>query len=298
MKQDDFGIQIETVKELMTRLRRSRLSRREKIWILIYFKSKYPSSVNSEIIDSPILNQTIFSMILANPRALLNINTGLCSELLEEKLLAWITEEKIQHEWIINKINKTITSKNIRPKNLYGIAPTKITSKDYLIATIDTWGIELSEKNKILIDIKNEWTSKRNPYNHFNWALNADERYISTCIWDWLKNRSASIPPPQTAFRNLEEVMQYFNLVSTSEYELKAIKKYTKNRWYQKTYRENLKGKKQQNLILSEKAISHLKMLSKRHSIKRNEVIELLLKLEVEQRLYLKQALKTMHIDD
>ncbi|MCY1555287.1 hypothetical protein [Pseudomonas aeruginosa] len=92
--------------------------------------------------------------------------------------------------------------------------------------------------------------------------------------------------------------MQYFNLVSTSEYELEAIKKYTKNRWYQKTYRENLKGKKQQNLILSEKAISHLKMLSKRHSIKRNEVIELLLKLEVEQRLYLKQALKTMHIDD
>jgi len=92
--------------------------------------------------------------------------------------------------------------------------------------------------------------------------------------------------------------MQYFNLVPTSEYELEAIKKYTKNRWYQKTYRENLKGKKQQNLILSEKSISHLKMLSKRHSIKRNEVIELLLKLEVEQRLYLKQALKTMHIDD
>ncbi len=298
MKSDHFGIKKETINELMSRLRRSKLSKREIIWILVFFKSKKPSSMNSEIIGLPNLDQAISSMIVAAPSILPLINSGLCRELLEEKALAWITEDKIQHDWIKNKIDKTLTSKNIKPRNLHGIAPTKITSKDFLIATIDTWSIELSEKNDIVTNLKNEWQSKRNPYNHFSWALNADESYISTCIWDWIKNNNTHIQPLQTAFKSLEEVMQHFNQVSTSEYELEAIKKYTKNRWYQKTYRENLKGKKQQNLVLSEKAISRLKLLSKKHGIKRNKVIELLLKLETEQNLYLKQALKIMHIEE
>lgn len=296
MKTDFLGIKEETVNELMSRLRRSKLSKREIIWILIYFKSKKTSSMSSEIIDLPNLGQAISSMIVEDPRILPLINSGLCRELLEEKALTWVTEDKIQHDWIKNKIDKTLTSKNIKPRNLHGIAPTKITSRDFLIATIDTWNIELSEKNDIIANLKNEWQSKRNPYNHFSWALNTDEIYISTCIWDWIKNSNTHIQPPQTAFISLADVMQYFNQVSTSEYELEAIKKYAKNRWYQRTYRDRLKGKKQQNLLLSEKAISRLKSLSKKHGIKRNEVIELLLKLETEQMLYLKQALKTMHI--
>gem|GEM_PF-667639 len=298
MEKDYLGIRKETFTELMSRLRRSKLRKREIIWILIYFKSKKPSSTSSEIIDLPNLDQAISSMIAANPHSLPSINSGLCRELLEEKALTWVTEDKIQHDWIKNKIDKTPTSKNIKPRNLHGIAPTKITSRDFLIATIDTWNIELSEKNDIVANLKKEWQSKRNPYNHFSWALNADESYISTCIWDWIKNNNTHIQPLQTAFRSIEDVMQHFNHVSISEYELEAIKKYAKNRWYQKTYRESLKGKKQQNLLLSEKAISRLRSLSKKHGIKRNEVIELLLKLETEQKLYLKQALTTMRIED
>lgn len=294
MELDDNGIK-KSLNELTPLLRRSKLSKREKIWILIYLKSNYPI-FTSEIIDLPNLNQAISSIITANPRALLSINLGLSSELIEEKTLHWISEDEIQHEWINNKIEKSLTSK--KPKNLYGIAPTKITSRDYLIATIDTWNIELSEKNKIMIDLKGEWKSNTNPYNYFNWALSTDENYVSMCIWDWLKKRKTSIPPPQKAFNNLKEVMRYFNEISTNEYELEAIKKYAKNRWYQKKNRDNPKGKKQKNITLSEKSISHLETLSKRHNIKQNEVVELLIKLEIKQKLYLKQALKNMYLDD
>ncbi|WIX01186.1 hypothetical protein QK899_11630 [Pseudomonas sp. AR5] len=118
------------------------------------------------------------------------------------------------------KIKKTLLheQRNYRPTKF---RPSNI---QHDCGTIDTWSIELSEKNDIVTNLKNEWQSKRNPYNHFSWALNADESYISTCIWDWIKNNNTHIQPLQTAFKSLEEVMQHFNQVSTSEYELEAIK--------------------------------------------------------------------------
>lgn len=86
-------------------------------------------------------------------------------------------------------------------------------------------------------------------------------------------------------------VISFLHLHPINEYDLEKLKKYAKNRWYQKKHRDNLRGKKQQNFILSEKAISRLNTLSKKHGIKRSEVLELLLKLETDQNIYLKQAL-------
>lgn len=64
--------------------------------------------------------------------------------------------------------------------------------------------------------------------------------------------------------------------------------------WRQKLRRKDAKGKKQYNFILSDKAIKRLDRFSKDHEISRARVLEILLLMEDEKDLYLKEQIRVL----
>ena len=61
-----------------------------------------------------------------------------------------------------------------------------------------------------------------------------------------------------------------------------------------KKYRAKQNGKNQYNFILSDRAISRLDKLAKKHEIKRTEVLEILLKMEEENEHYILKHLNRL----
>ncbi|HGP0110167.1 TPA: hypothetical protein ACLESZ_001215, partial [Pseudomonas aeruginosa] len=64
--------------------------------------------------------------------------------------------------------------------------------------------------------------------------------------------------------------------------------------WRQKIRRKDAKGKKQYNFILSDKAIKRLDRFSKDHEISRARVLEILLQMEDQKDLYLKEQIRVL----
>ena len=65
-----------------------------------------------------------------------------------------------------------------------------------------------------------------------------------------------------------------------------------KKRWNQQQYRLKMKGKKQYNFVLSDKANKHLDQLAETHELKRTQILEALLKMEAEKGIYMPEILK------
>lgn len=93
------------------------------------------------------------------------------------------------------------------------------------------------------------------------------------------------MPRFQMPIDNYQELLIFFDKINVSPYERKAIIRDIKKRWSKKQFDERTADKKQVNLLLSKETIAQLEALSRKHDLKRAQVIEALVAMETEMSL-------------
>lgn len=195
--------------------------------------------------------------------------------------LMWITGEKRQYEWLLGRLQRT-TGKRLTPffPNLHG--------RDLLIAMLDTWGVPLEEKIMEVGIIKENWIYHKKGDVKFKWFADENDgekrcRFAS----DWLQKNDWYLAKSIGVFENYTELLICFDKKNLNLAELKLLLLNIRRGWNRKSSRERQVGKKQYNFILSNKVVECLDKLAEGHTLRRAQVLELLIKKEFEKGTYL-----------
>ncbi|MBA4709126.1 hypothetical protein [Aquitalea aquatica] len=205
---------------------------------------------------------------------------------LSENCLDWITEDKRQTDWLINYFCEIFKYNRQR-------LPKLLTERDTVIALIDHWDIENFEKSTFVNDAKFAWSARQDKDRVYDWfKKNEEEEERCRFAWVWLKESATYPKMSRLATRNHLELILLFEAISSSEDWIELTIEKIKKAWNQRRYRQNLKGKKQCNFILTENAINLLNRLSEKHDLTRAEIIEVLIKAEAEKETYISEKLR------
>lgn len=99
---------------------------------------------------------------------------------------------------------------------------------------------------------------------------------------------------PKIVPKTLQELLIASDAWTWSNAERKSCISTARRLWRQALRRKKAKGKKQYNFILSDKAIKRLDRFSKDHELCRARVLEILLQMEDEKDLYLKEQIRVL----
>ncbi|MFP8799588.1 hypothetical protein N0551_011960, partial [Pseudomonas aeruginosa] len=99
---------------------------------------------------------------------------------------------------------------------------------------------------------------------------------------------------PETVPKTLQELLIASDAWTWSDVERKYCVSTARRLWRQALRRKKAKGKKQYNFILSDKAIKRLDRFSKDNELSRARVLEILLQMEEEKDLYLKEQIRVL----
>lgn len=227
--------------------------------------------------------------------AILNFHPELVSEIpsvvrramLSDEYLTWIKNDERQHKWLTRQLQSLVLNfKNFAP-NLLG--------RELVIAMIDVWDVDINTKALTIRNIEAAWVQHKQNDQVFKWFHDKDEVQRCALAWDWLcKNK----PPIAgiTPISNYGELLMLSDLTQWSAIEKTHCLEACRKRWSQQQYRENLKGKKQCNFVLSEKIIRQLDALAETYDLKRPQILEVLIKMETEMKIYLPEKMKRLGI--
>lgn len=203
-------------------------------------------------------------------------------QLLPEDFFEWINEGKRQTEWLIIKVGK------------YGIYPSFLPllglhGKDALIAAIDQWDIDITQKQLSLNELEKEWNHHKKGDKPFQWFKDDNQKCL--LAWKWInKNLPNYIPRPP--FEDYEDLMIFFDQSNLIQDQINFYIEKIRRKWSQKKYRDGLTEKSQYNFILSHKAIKNLDQLANTYELSRAKVLEILLQMESEKNLYISEKVK------
>lgn len=203
-------------------------------------------------------------------------------QLLPEKFFEWINEGKRQTEWLIIKIGK------------YGIYPNFLPllglhGKDALIAAIDQWDIDITQKQLSLNELEKEWNHHKKGDKPFQWFKDDNQKCL--LAWEWI-NKNLPNYIPRSPFEDYEDLMIFFDQSNLIPDQIKFYIEKIKRKWSQQKYRDGLTEKSQYNFILSHKAIKNLDHLANTYELSRAKILEILLQMESEKNLYISEKVK------
>lgn len=92
-------------------------------------------------------------------------------------------------------------------------------------------------------------------------------------------------PPVEKKFGCFADVAEFFNFYM-NDIEEKQCFDTIKKRWSQIKYRNNLKGKQQCNVVLTDKSLKLLDAMADKYLLKRAQILEILIRSEAEQNHY------------
>lgn len=210
--------------------------------------------------------------------------------LLPEECFNWIAGDERQIQWLLSYF---------RNHPGFGISsiPPRLFGRNLLIASIDLWAIDLNQKSFAISAAKQAWNRNKQADSMFDWLKGKDEALRCELAWDWLKQRNEFLMfglPPIFSYENL---LMVFDRITTIQAEKKVAVDAIKKRWSQQRYREKLVGKKQVNLILSDKSILGLDKLAAKYDLSRTKVLEILIQLEMEKGAYIPEKMRMLNFD-
>ena len=153
---------------------------------------------------------------------------------------------------------------------------------------IDVWKIDIVDKEHKLESLHFEWGKHKAKDVELEWFSDKKEgtkRCI--CAWEWIEKNYLSIPRSQRPISSYQELLIFFDSISAGPYERKAMIRDIKKRWSKKQFDERAADKKQVNLLLSKETIGQLDALSQKHGLKRAQIVEALVAMEIELGLVL-----------
>lgn len=205
--------------------------------------------------------------------------------LLPEESLNWITAEKRQHNWLLSYIRSQFNFA-IFP------VPPRLLSRTLVIATIDIWAAELNAKSNFVNKMKWDWNVFKQSDRIFTWFQGENETSRCESAWNWLLDKKSLSTIGRTPISSYEELLIFFDGLCITDAEKMLDVNAIKKRWSQQQYRKKMTGKRQCNLLLSDKAIGNLDKLAEKYKVSRSQVLDALIQIEAERGVYLPGKVK------
>lgn len=228
------------------------------------------------------------------------IRNAVQSAIIPEYYLKWMIDNHRQSLWIEHYIGMGIKSAptqrpiipqfetnfqtNFQMMPMSIRAPQHLNGKYRSIALFDLWvstaSISPDERISRCKSMQIAWQEHVEQSLHFSWLDGEDAEQKRAFLWRRLATMEHEITHGYACFQSQEELLIFFdNLRFTNEIR-KRISQSAKRVWDQRQTRENYKDRKQCNFILSNKTISNLTKLAKKHNLSRAEIIEIVIDSE------------------
>ena len=234
----------------------------------------YGRDNDREFISSIIGNRRMDElMVLSNDR------------LLPVEDFDWISNDERQIKWLSLYVAKDLPSR-------INAIPVRLKNKEYVLASIDHLDIGLKHKARIVERMRFGWNEYTKSDSIFKWFKGSEEEARCECAWDWLLDRDDNRTRGYGIIRNYEDLLIFFDGRGGSDAEKKLDVAAIKARWSQRKFREGNTGKKQCNFWVSNKAVADLDKLATKYGVKRPQIIEALIRCEVDEGRYLSERMK------
>ena len=257
-------------------------SRRDTV--LWFYLSSQGAPLNPDEFGRLVMRDRMAEFLNWRSDLVAGIPSILSKTMLRDEHLTWIKDDERQHQWLITRFGFNVQNP---PANLFG--------KALVIATIDVWNADLNTKASNIKAFENSWKQQKQQDRVFKWFQDKDEAQRCALAWDWLcKNKPPIFKTNPVSSYN--ELLMLSDRTPWSEVEKAHCLDTCRKRWNQQQYRENLKGKKQCNFVLSEKVIQQLDQWAETYDLKRPQILEVLIKMEAEMNIYLPEKMKRLRI--
>lgn len=267
-------------------LKEKSLDRRRDIWLWFYLALRDTAVYHPENITPATMRDRIAESIEKFGVTRDQVRGHQNYLLIPEKHFSWISESERQLSWIKRRLPREMADERI-----YSPA---LSERDQLIASIDCAESPQREKTSLLANLKRAWGEQQQLDEQLDWIKEGDEREACLHVWEWLsKHLSTQVfpnPRPESHQRLLITLDSFTWRAMERAHCITTVRRL----WRQKLRRKNAKGKKQYNFILSDKAIKRLDRFSKDHELSRARVLEILLQMEDEKDLYLKEQIRVL----
>ncbi|PQA78027.1 hypothetical protein C5F53_06740 [Rhodoferax sp. TS-BS-61-7] len=164
-----------------------------------------------------------------------------------------------------------------------------LSGRELIVGLIDWINFPLITKDQVVCQMHAAWNEHLKKGSLYFWFLEQDECERCTLMWDVLMKENPSSLLGHPRFNNLKDMLRYFDVSSYSVEQIKLFVERVKKRRSQNLYRQNLKGKKQVNWVLSTQAIKQLDKLAEEFRFSRAEILETLIHDEAENKIYLSE---------
>ncbi|MBB3243899.1 hypothetical protein FHW68_005484 [Pseudomonas sp. Tn43] len=262
----------------------TRCNSRHDTWLWLYLNIQNAGFSLDEF-NGPSMRNRMAEFISRVPAATQAIEHEKNRLLLPEKHLEWITKDERQHKWLIPHLQQAHGA-------AYFFCPPRLLGREFVVATIDIWNMDLAQKKAALNGIEHSWNQHKQQDHIFRWFNDKHTSQRCALAWEWLCKNKPLLTLGKAPINSHIELLMFFDQTPFSEAEKILCIETIKKRWSQQKYREKLTGKKQQNFILSDKAISHLDALAETYDLKRAQVLEALLQMETELGIYIPERVK------
>ena len=206
--------------------------------------------------------------------------------LIPESYFSWLGDEFRQTEWVLKKL----MLENANGLDFSKLHPVWV-GREKIVAAVDCGFLSNLDKISLVQRLERNWTMHIAGDRPYEWFKKKDEVERCGFFWDWAVKNYSVLSFGRPKFEGYQDVMVCFdNFLAPISEKLIILEKF-KKAWSQRRYRKNLEGKRQCNLLLSEKAIKLLDKLSEKHDITRSQIVELLIKDEHEKEIYISERL-------
>lgn len=256
--------------------------RRRDIWLWICLDSrKWWSDYQRRIGEclSPRMKSVLKDVLEQDPDLGIRAATAQGESLLPAEVLEWISTNKRQLAWIATYLRQNYRCQIEK-------SPAQLQGRDLIIAMIDIWDISLETKLEDVGRMEQDWKRHCEADNIFKWFNHKDAVNRCEVAWEWLKEKKRGFYRSQSETPNFENLLMFYDESGCSDSEKKLDVMAIKQRYAQRKYREKHNGKKQCNLLLSAKGIHALDQLAEKYAVSKSQLIESLIKAEVEQGLF------------
>ncbi|MBC3884111.1 ribbon-helix-helix domain-containing protein [Undibacterium griseum] len=255
--------------------------RRRDIWLWLWLDGRRGQLDDERQIGeclSPCMKSELKDVLEQNPRLNSRAATAQGASLLPVEVLEWISANKRQLAWIATYLRRNYQCQ-------FEKSPAQLQGRDLIIAAIDIWDISLETKLKEVHRIERDWKKHCEADDIFEWFNDKDAVIRCEVAWEWLKEKERGFYRSQSETPNLENLLMFYDESGYSDSKKKLDVIAIKQRYTQRRYREKHDGKKQCNLLLSVQGIRTLDHLAEKYALSKSQLIESLIKMEVEQGL-------------
>ncbi|WP_374538542.1 hypothetical protein [Chitinimonas taiwanensis] len=256
---------------------------RFRTWLWLYCKAKYPREIFEDYFETPIMESALVNILVIHKENIKEIKIKWELTALPDSRFKWISEEKRQIDWIL----QTLASSKTIPRTPL---PNKITGKTQITALFDFWSATLKIKSGTLNNLEKAWKLNIRNDSIFYW-FEDEAKYEKLAFTEaWIQKNMPKLLENEVIIRNPTVLKICFDSARLSLNEKIFIIERIKKSWSTKKHREKHPEKKQFNILLDATVIHNLDILAMKNGVKRNKMLEVLIRREMENPGHLRNS--------